>query len=111
MRFVGASGGKERLGGTTKAGDTYLSRMLFVGAMAVIRHAERHGTLRPWLVQLLSRRHPRVAPIAPANKLGRIASALLTRREPYRQPPPDQPGTAKHKAQPENARVCEAIDR
>ena len=64
-----SSGGKERLGGITKAGDTYLRRMLFVGAMAVIRHAERHGTRRPWLMKLLSRRHPRVAAIALADKI------------------------------------------
>src|SRR3546814_16026148 len=86
MRFVGASGGKERLGGITKAGDTYLRRMLFVGAMAVIRYAERHGTRRPWLMKLLSRRHPRVAAIALANKIGRIAWALMTRGERYREP-------------------------
>ena len=42
-----SSGGKERLGGITKAGDTYLRKMLFVGAMAVIRHAERFGTRKP----------------------------------------------------------------
>src|SRR3546814_19285587 len=94
MRFVGASGGKERLGGTTKAGDTYLSRMLFVGAMAVIRHAERHGTRRPWLVKLLSRRHPRFAGIALANKIGRIAWALMTSGERYREPAAASPGSA-----------------
>jgi len=81
-----SSGGKERLGGITKAGDTYLRRMLFVGAMAVIRHAERHGTRRPWLMKLLSRRHPRVAAIALANKIGRIAWALMTSGERYREP-------------------------
>jgi transposase len=81
-----SSGGKERLGGITKAGDTYLRRMLFVGAMAVIRHAERHGTRRPWLMNLLSRRHPRVAAIALANKIGRIAWAMMTSGERYREP-------------------------
>jgi transposase len=81
-----SSGGKERLGGITKAGVGYLRRMLFVGAMAVIRHAERHGTRRPRLVKLLSRRHPRVAAVALANKIGRIAWALMTRGERYREP-------------------------
>lgn len=52
-----SSGGKERLGGITKAGDTYLRTMLFVGAMAVIRHAERYGTRKPWLIKLLSPPH------------------------------------------------------
>lgn len=81
-----SSGGKERLGGITKAGDTYLRRMLFVGAMAVIRYAERHGTKRPWLVQLMARRHPRAAAIALANKIGRTAWALMTSGERYREP-------------------------
>ena len=83
-----SSGGKERLGGITKAGDTYLRRMLFVGAMAVIRYAERHGTKRPWLAKLLTRRSPRLAAIALANKIGRIAWALMTRGERYREPSP-----------------------
>jgi transposase len=56
-----SSGGKERLGGIAKAGDTYLRRMLFVGAMAVIRDAERFGTRKPWLINLLGRKHPRIA--------------------------------------------------
>lgn len=81
-----SSGGKERLGGITKAGDTYLRKMLFVGAMAVIRHAERFGTRKPWLIKLLSRRHPRIAAIALANKIGRTAWALMTSGERYREP-------------------------
>lgn len=81
-----SSGGKERLGGITKAGDTYLRKMLFVGAMAVIRYAERHGTRRPWLAKLLTRRHPRIAAIALANKIGRIVWALMISGERYREP-------------------------
>jgi len=80
-----SSGGKERLGGITKAGDGYLRRMLFVGAMAVIRHAERHGTRRAWLLALLSRRSPRAAAVALANKIGRIAWAMMVRGERYRE--------------------------
>ena len=80
-----SSGGKERLGGITKAGDTYLRTMLFVGAMAVIRHAQRYGTRRPWLVRLLERRSPRIAAIALANRIGRIAWALMTSGERYRE--------------------------
>ncbi|HEV2624770.1 MAG TPA: IS110 family transposase [Xanthobacteraceae bacterium] len=81
-----SSGGKERLGGITKAGDTYLRTMLFVGAMAVIRHAERYGTRKPWLIKLLGRRTPRVAAIALANRIGRIAWALMTSGERYHEP-------------------------
>jgi len=46
-----SSGNKVGLGGITKAA----RQMLVVGAMAVIRHAERNGARRPWLVQLLAR--------------------------------------------------------
>lgn len=83
-----SSGGKERLGGITKAGDTYLRRMLFVGAMAVIRFAERHGTKRPWLLNLLARRSPRLAAIALANKIARTAWALMISGERYKEPGP-----------------------
>src|SRR4051795_9655254 len=46
-----SSGGKERLGSISRAGNRYLRQMLVVGAMAVIRHVERHGTKRRWLIQ------------------------------------------------------------
>jgi transposase len=66
-----SSGGKERLGGISKAGNRYLRQMLIVGAMAVIRHAERNAAKRPWLVQLLARRKAKVAAVALANKTAR----------------------------------------
>ncbi len=59
---------RSALGGITKAGHRYLRQMLIVGAMAVIRYAERNGTKRPWLVQLLARRKAKVAAVALANK-------------------------------------------
>ena len=60
--------------------------MLVVGAMAVIRHAERHGTKRRWLVQLLARRAKKVAAVALANKTARTIWALMTNGERYREP-------------------------
>lgn len=78
-----SSAGKERLGGITKAGNRYLRQMLVVGAMAVIRYAERYGTRRPWLVQLLTRKTTKVAAIALANKTARIVWALMTSGERY----------------------------
>jgi transposase len=81
-----SSGGKERLGGITKAGDRYLRQMLVVGAMAVIRHAERHGTRRAWLVRLMGRRPTRVAAVALANKTARTVWAMMTTGESYREP-------------------------
>ena len=81
-----SSGGKERLGSISKAGNRYLRQMLVVGAMAVIRYAERHGTRRPWLVQLLQRRTTKVVAVALANKTARIIWALMTSGERYREP-------------------------
>jgi len=81
-----SSGGKERLGGISRAGNRYLRQMLVVGAMAVIRHVERHGTKRPWLIQLLARRTKKGAAVALANKTARIIWALMTNGERYREP-------------------------
>ncbi|MDI1280055.1 IS110 family transposase [Brevundimonas sp.] len=81
-----SSGGKERLGGITKQGDRYLRQMLVVGALAVVRYAVRNGTRRPWLVQLLARRTPKVAAVALANKTARIVWAIMTSGERYREP-------------------------
>jgi transposase len=81
-----SSGGKERLGGISRAGNSYLRQMLVVGAMAVIRHAERHGTKRAWLLQLLARRATKVAAVALANKTARMVWALMTSGERYREP-------------------------
>ena len=81
-----SSGGKERLGGISRAGNRYLRQMLVVGAMAVIRHAERHGTRRAWLLALLGRRATKVAAVALANKTARVVWALMTSGERYREP-------------------------
>lgn len=81
-----SSGGKERLGGISRAGNCYLRQMLVVGAMAVIRRAERHGTKRAWLIQLLARRATKVAAVALANKTARMIWALMTSGERYREP-------------------------
>jgi len=81
-----SSGGKERLGSITKAGHGYLRQMLIVGAMAVIRYAERNGARRPWLVQLLARRKAKVAAVALANKNARIIWAMMISGERYREP-------------------------
>ena len=81
-----SSGGKERLGGITKRGDRYLRQLLVVGALAVIRYAQRHGTRRPWLVQLLARRTAKIAAVALANKMARMIWAIMTSGERYREP-------------------------
>jgi transposase len=82
-----SSGGKEKLGGISKQGDRYLRSLFTAGAVAVIRYARIHGTKhRPWLAALLARRPTKVAAIALANKIARIAWAMMTRGERYREP-------------------------
>jgi transposase len=81
-----SSGGKERLGSISKQGDRYLRRLLVVGATAVLRHARTHPNKHPWLMQLLARRPAKVVAVALANKMARIAWAVLARGETYRAP-------------------------
>src|SRR5262244_378234 len=82
-----SSGGRERLGSISKQGDRYLRSLFVAGALAVIRSAKLHGTdHRPWLTALLARRPTKVAAIALANKLARMAWALLARGERYNYP-------------------------
>jgi transposase len=82
-----SSGGKDRLGSISKQGDRYLRSLFTTGALAVIRYAKIHGTKhRPWLTSLLTRRPTKVAAIALANKLARMAWAMLAKGERYKEP-------------------------
>jgi transposase len=82
-----SSGGRERLGSISKQGDRYLRSLFVTGAFAVIRYAKIHGTKhRPWLTALLARRPTKVAAIALANKLARMAWAMMTTGERYNYP-------------------------
>ncbi len=80
-----STGGKERLGSISKAGDRYLRQLLVIGAMAVIKRAKILGhTRHPWLVPLMQRRTVKIAAVALANKIARIVWAMMIRNEPYR---------------------------
>ena len=82
-----SSGGKQKLGSISKQGDRYLRSLFTAGALAVIRYARIHGTKhRPWLTALLARRPTKVAAIALANKIARMAWAMMARGERYREP-------------------------
>src|SRR5213593_536378 len=82
-----SSGGKVRLGSISKKGDRYLRSLFVAGALSVIRYAKIHGTKhRPWLTALLARRPTKVAAIALANKIARIARAMMAKGERYKEP-------------------------
>jgi transposase len=82
-----SSGDKAKLGNISKRGDRYLRSLFTTGALAVIRYAKIHGTKhRPWLTALLMRRPTKVAAVALANKIARMAWAIMARGERYKEP-------------------------
>ncbi len=85
-----STGGKQRLGKISKAGNERLRTLLVVGAMSVIRFAKPGSkSASPWLLQLLERKPRKLAAVALANKMARIIWAMMARGEAYRRQPVD----------------------
>ena len=79
------TGGKLRLGPISKRGNGYLRRLLVNGAMSVL--SSRRAKQDPWLVKLLETKTRKVAAVALANKMARIAWAVMRRQEDFRSRP------------------------
>jgi transposase len=82
-----STGGKQKLGETSRMGERTLRRLLIIGASATVRWAMRKGSTRdPWLARILSRKPPMLVIVALANKMARIVWALMARGGTYRAP-------------------------
>jgi transposase len=82
-----STGGKQKLGATSKMGERTLRRLLIIGASAVVRWAARNGApAGSWLAQMVARKPPMLVRVALANKMARVVWALLARGEVYRAP-------------------------
>jgi len=78
-----STGGRQRLGKISRAGDEGLRRLLVLGAMAVIQQAKK-GRAAPWLLGLLARKPKKLVAVALANKMARIIWAMMVSGETYR---------------------------
>jgi transposase len=82
-----STGGRERLGKVSKAGERTLRRLLIIGASAVVRHASKRGAPEgSWLAKMLARKPRMLVTVALANKTARIIWALLAKGGVYKAP-------------------------
>src|ERR1700756_3264135 len=82
-----STGGKQKLGATSKMGERTLRRLLIIGSSAVVQQASKRGAPKgSWLEQMLTRKPRMLVTVALANKMARIVWALLVKRENYRAP-------------------------
>ena len=80
-----STGGRQRLGGISRAGNERLRQLLVLGAMAVIRYAKPGSkSASAWLLALLERKPRKLAAVALANKMARIVWAMMATGEAYR---------------------------
>ena len=84
-----STGGKARLGRISKMGRRDIRRLLIMGAMMVVRWADRRGAAPgSWLARMLARKPRMLVAVALANRMARIAWALLAKGQVYREPAP-----------------------
>jgi transposase len=81
-----STGGKQRLGSITKAGDKYMRQLLVIAATGMISRVRANPAVSPWFADLLARKSPRQATVALANKMARIAWAILAKGGTYQAP-------------------------
>lgn len=82
-----SSGGKERLGRVSKAGQSDIRQLLIMGAMSRLNWMGRKSISdASWLARMLTRKPRMLVAIALANKMARMIWAMLTRQEDYRTP-------------------------
>ena len=83
-----SSGGKPKLGRISKMGNRYLRKLLVVGAHAVLVHRKPHtDPLRTWAKKLIEKKPFKLVAVALANKMARIAFAILRGKTVYREIP------------------------
>jgi transposase len=78
-----STGGKTRLGRTSRRGDAYIRRLLVIGAQSVL-YGSKAARANPWIQGLLAKRPRMVVAVALANKTARIAWAVMARGTTYR---------------------------
>jgi transposase len=82
-----STGGKQKLGATSKMGERTIRRLLIIGAAAAIQQAVRRGVPpTTWLGRMLARKPRMLVTVAQANKTARIVWALLVKGEDYKSP-------------------------
>jgi transposase len=82
-----STGGKQKLGETSRMGERTLRRLLIIGASATVRWAMRKGkSTDPWLMRILDRKPPMLVIVALANKTARIVWAMMAKGGNYRAP-------------------------
>jgi len=80
-----STGGKPRLGKTSKMGQRDLRRLLVLGATAVVRWARQRGAPSgSWLARMLNKKPPKLIAVALANKMARIVWVIMSKGEVYR---------------------------